>query len=377
LSWHALIDALVADIELILDRAMPRLLEQPSYHGADSAALRIGTRTNTELVLRHIRALQRPTDADPQTRATFVGIGEVRARQGIRADDMVQGWRICTNEVTRRAREILEGAEGAEHLLLQLFETMLPWSDYGMLASAEGHRQTELEIARREHHLRANFVRDLLLGELATSELRTRAEVFRLDTAVEYYAVRARPDDVLGPRRLERYLGTWDIGQRSVGLVALIDGDLCGFVSKLPLGEPPTAIGVAGPVHLQDLGPAFRRASRALETALDLGRTDVCDLASLGLHPAISADHDVGDALTGRYIVPLEALGASGRTMLETVERYIVNDRRLEATAQELHVHANTVRYRINRFEELTDCSLRSNLSLFETWWALQRRSLG
>lgn len=376
MTWEALIDRLLDDVELVLDRTLPRFLALPSYEGVDALELRAGTRTNTLIVLSNVREMRTPDEADPETLAAFTAIGDARARQGIRAADMAQGWRIGVSQLQQRAKELLHDVEGGDRLQLLLFETTLPWSDAGMMTSVEAHRRTELEMARQEHHARANLVRDLLFGDVPGPQVRARAEVFGLDVTQTYHAVRARPHELDGPRSLERYLGTWDTGHRRHGLVALVDGDLCGFVRALPPGEPPAAIGVSEAVGLSDLAAAFRRASRALETALGLGVSSVCDMASLGLHPAIAADDDVGRALMRRYIAPLEALGASGRMMLETVERYIENDRRLEVTAAELHVHANTVRYRIGRFEELTSCSLRHHVALIETWWALQRRAL-
>jgi DNA-binding PucR family transcriptional regulator len=38
-----------------------------------------------------------------------------------------------------------------------------------------------------------------------------------------------------------------------------------------------------------------------------------------------------------------------------------------------LAVHPNTLRYRLRRFEEMTNASLRRTEDLFETWWALER----
>lgn len=375
-AWLALIGALRDDIELVLDRTVPLLLALPSYRGVDAEALRVGTRTNFLLVLDRAVDFGDPRDADEETLAKFTHIGEVRARQGIAVSDMAQGWRVAFSELHALARDLLQDADGSERLLLQLLETTLPWVDLGMLTSSEGHRQTELELSRQEHHARANFIRDLFYGALIGSQLSARAETFGLDTTQKYHAVRARPSETMQARHIERYLGTWDAGQLRTGLASLIDGDMCGVVRALPSAEAPGTFGVSAPVALHEMGPAFRHATRALETALVVGRPGVWDLTSLGLLPAVAGDHDVGDALIARYVLPLEALGTSGRTVLETVERYIVNDRRLESTGQELHVHPNTVRYRISRFEQETRSSLRGNVTLFEVWWALQRRAL-
>ena len=45
--------------------------------------------------------------------------------------------------------------------------------------------------------------------------------------------------------------------------------------------------------------------------------------------------------------------------------------------SQDLDVHPNTVRHRLERFEEITGRSLRETETVVELWWALQRRRLG
>ncbi len=42
-------------------------------------------------------------------------------------------------------------------------------------------------------------------------------------------------------------------------------------------------------------------------------------------------------------------------------ERYLGNDRNVEVTAKDLEVHPNTVRQRLDRFEEATDRSLEKH----------------
>jgi len=48
----------------------------------------------------------------------------------------------------------------------------------------------------------------------------------------------------------------------------------------------------------------------------------------------------------------------------------------MDDTARALHVHPNTLRHRLKRFEELTGSSLRNATEVMELWWALERRRL-
>ena len=51
-------------------------------------------------------------------------------------------------------------------------------------------------------------------------------------------------------------------------------------------------------------------------------------------------------------------LRRAGNALLETAESYLRNGRVIEATARELFVHANTVRYRLARIAELVGYDL-------------------
>jgi DNA-binding PucR family transcriptional regulator len=155
----------------------------------------------------------------------------------------------------------------------------------------------------------------------------------------------------------------------------MIDGDACGFIAHLPHSAAPTAIGISTPVALTSIKDAFRQASRALETALTLGAKGVFSFGDLSLHAAIATDTDIGDVMITRYITPLLTI-TGGESVLATTERYLGNDRNIELTARDLEVHPNTVRQRLDRFEEATGRSLRETETVVEVWWALQRRRL-
>ena len=74
-----------------------------------------------------------------------------------------------------------------------------------------------------------------------------------------------------------------------------------------------------------------------------------------------------------RYIAPVLKM-PGGETVLATTERYLGNDRNVEATARDLEIHPNTVRQRLDRFEESTGRSLRETETTVEVWWAFHRR---
>src|SRR5258706_8486390 len=101
---------------------------------------------------------------------------------------------------------------------------------------------------------------------------------------------------------IEHFLGADGAVRRGNGLLALIDGDACGFVTQLPRTAPPHGVGISAPVKLADMQPAFRQATRALETAMTLGFKGTFVIGDLGIHPALVVDTELGDVMVDRYI---------------------------------------------------------------------------
>jgi hypothetical protein len=307
--------------------------------------------------------------------AAFDHAGNTRARQGIAVADMLAGWRLGLDSLYRLASDTTTDWPDRDTLLLEFLELTMAWVDFGMLAAAEGHRRTEITLARERHHAQANLLRRVMAGAVAPAELRTTIPKLGLDPEALYHAVHARPDPATDIGTIEAYLGVGQDTTRGRGLVALIDGDVFGVTTVLPGGPAPTAIGTGGPAPLHDMAEAFRRGRRALDTALALGAKGIFDLDTLGLEAAIVADPDVGLVMAARYLAPLHEAGAD--PILLTTERYLANNLSAELTAQDLDVHVNTVRQRLSRFEALTGRSLRDTETAFEVWWALASSRLG
>jgi PucR-like helix-turn-helix protein len=373
-AWSLLVEAIGSDRES-LDIAAARIGQLPSYRTIPVEDLVPEIRRDFAVAFTGLRDRRMP-GANEDVRA-YEKTGEHRARQGVTLADMLHGWNIGMEVARAGAYRVTPPSEHREALLLEAIEIMTAWNTLGMNAAAEAHRRVELELALQEQHDLANLVRRVLYGTAGLIARQGHLESYGIDPTAEYYAVRARPDDPVDLGSIEAWLGAGESAERRNGLVALIDGDVVGFVATLPEEcDLPLCVGVAGPATLPKLADAFRLASRAVETAHALRRRGVVELSTLGLAPAVLADHDVGNGVLERYVTPVERRGRSGAAILDTVERYLANDLQVDATAAELQVHPNTVRYRVGRFERLTGSSLKHNESLVEVWWALRRREV-
>jgi len=206
----------------------------------------------------------------------------------------------------------------------------------------------------------------LLTGTLSDAELRRDSATHGLDADREYVPFRAR---AAGHRAASALAGDG-------GLVITLDRDLAGIAPRAPAPVPGAACGVGPPARLAGVAASFAVASRALQTAVAFGQEGTFSLADLSIRPAILADEPLGDAFAARYLEPLDALGRMGTELDATLRAWFDQEMRIEETARVLHVHPNTLRHRLRRFEEVTGTTLRDPRHLVELWWALERRRL-
>jgi hypothetical protein len=370
-----LAEALLADVDRIAARAAARMQDLlPSYAKVPAGELIPVVLANTRNLFE---AIIDPGVDRTRAESDYRAAGDARARQGIAGDEMLHGWRIGLEVSREEAHAVAHELGLGKDVLLEFIEATLRWGDVGMLATASAHREAEFEIARHEQHHRTNLVRGILFGTLSPAAIRVQASGYGLDLSGPYRAVRARPAGDVTARVLERQLGIADGAGPRRGLAALLDGDLVGFVLDPLPSSVTAAVGIGPPALLHELGNSFRLATRSLEGAIATDASGPVGIDALGLWPAVIADRDVGDELLRRIVDPVLAQGRIGEAILETVVRYLDNDLKLEVTAAEMFLHVNTVRYRLRRFEELSDTSLRELDDLVQVWWAIQRHRLG
>jgi len=141
--------------------------------------------------------------------------------------------------------------------------------------------------------------------------------------------------------------------------------------------RPPTTDELERTAAVSQRGELARERGTNVSSVLALGQEGVFSLADLSIRPAILSDEALGQAFTGRHLEPLQALGRLGAELEDTLRVWFEQEMRIDETANALHVHPNTLRHRLRRFEETTGANLRRPADLIELWWALERRRLG
>ena len=213
----------------------------------------------------------------------------------------------------------------------------------------------------------------LLTGTLDAAELRLRERDVRARRRPALHAVpRARRRRRALPRRVAMALAGDD------GLVTGLDRDFAGIAARPPVGDAAASSAGIGPPRRgwtrcprRSRRPAARCRPRSRS-----GRRASFSLADLSIRPAILADEALGDAFAARYLEPLAGIGRLGAELETTLRAWFDQEMRVEDTARALHMHPNTLRHRLRRFEEATGATLRDPRDLVELWWALERRRL-
>ena len=204
-------------------------------------------------------------------------------------------------------------------------------------------------------------------------------------------------EDVLDPASARRRLERHSIEGETVLLVvrAVAEGELLRALDELPhlllnrgerryllggtelgaalAGIPGAAAGMSRPFEPGDsLRVAQREAHWALSKAVESGRR----LVRYGDDTTgrwLPQDPAVLGALVENVLGPvLRYDAANGSRLLLSVRTWMERDRRTETAAAALHVHANTLTYRLRRFAALTGRDLAATEDFAEVWLALR-----
>lgn len=247
----------------------------------------------------------------------------------------------------------------------------LAWEWATALAAAVYSVQQERAVAGAAR--RADFLRTLVQGTMPLAVLTTDAPHYRVDPNHPYYVACADWDDSAASSDLLAALRANGSGPGLPVIDAVIDGQLVALLARRPEGTARRAVGI-GPPHLPHESPSsYTHARQALAIAVKHGELGYVDLASLGPLPLLDSGSGAGAPLDAKYLGPLRKRGRAGNEILDTVRTYLEHDRKVEETACLLHVHRNTIRYRLTRFTEITGLDIDRTNDLVLAWWLLHR----
>jgi PucR C-terminal helix-turn-helix domain len=256
----------------------------------------------------------------------------------------------------------------------ELLQALLKLDRYGTELEKQvidGYREAEQALNRDDRSARIRVLRRLLLDDGGAAE--DDPARFGLHPGARYHCLVTDVADPARVRALEQVFA------RCGGVLAPVSGRLSGLTPRLPpdpLIEPSVLVVTTPPVPLDQAHAAYRLCRTALHAARERESTGLVDVVDLAGETALAAQPLLATFLSAELLGALQAGDDFHRELVATALAYLDHGQRLDRTASALHLHPNTVRYRLRRLQELAGFGATGdNLSVLETvrwWWALR-----
>ncbi|HWD66311.1 MAG TPA: helix-turn-helix domain-containing protein [Solirubrobacteraceae bacterium] len=353
--------------------------ESSVYGGVLSGPEGTGIRIGIEQAIRaFLDGVERGEHPSGETGELWRRLGEAEFQAGRSLDALRSAFRIGTRAAWRGAADLAATAGIPTELVIALAEAIFVYTDELAAEVVEGYLRMQTDEAGELERRRRRLATLLLDPELkADPEVLPRASELASWPIPRLLAVLAVADQSAGQVA------------RGLSVPTLIGGDAQGAYLVLP---DPDAPGLGAELertlegHVAALGPAV--APRDAHRSLSWARL-VLKLVQRGSLPAgrparverhlgqviLLQDEALAAELVRRRLLVLEDLPAAERDrLLETLGAWLAFQRHTPAIAQALHVHPQTVRYRIGKLRDLLGDALESAEGRFELELALRAR---
>lgn len=329
------------------------------------------------------RLAGRPSPGLEAPRAT----GRRRAEQGAPLPAILHSYRVAGTFLwTTILNDGL--AHGADPMALLPAASEL-WSIIDELSGAvtDAYRDTVAERARADAQTRSAVLDGLLRGDLSSEpgsdpRLWDSAATLKLPYQGSFAVVAApapSPGEESIPNaenmlRAKGFQSAWRVGfDAHVGVVALGPrhgiGELCARLAELASGPA----GVSEPYTGLEHTPGALRQARLARATATAGSREVIRFDDVPIPILLASAPEAATAVARAILGPVLDLPSQEVGMLlGTLRKWFEEDGATSAAAQRLHVHRNTVRYRLRRVEELTGRSLTRPAGVAELHLALE-----
>ncbi len=372
-------DALRPGIPRLSDEIIAAIRDGvPTYarplEGAFGAGVRVGVE---QALIQFVDLVEKPDRDRTAGREVYVRIGRGEARAGRTMEALLAAYRIGARVAWRRVAEAARAAHLGEEILARLAESIFAYIDELSAASAAGHAQEQAAAAGESQRRRRQLATLMIQSpppEQADVEDAAREAGWPLPGSIAALV--------------------WGHSERRIAvrlpaetIVAPLDDTSCALVPdpeapgrrreiEAALGEHQAVIGPTVP--WQQAAASARRAfaaHRLLEEGVMAANGLVVaneQLAALILHADRGLLHD----LEQQRLAPLAGETENSRERLsETLLAWLDHQGKVPEIAAALHVHPQTVRYRLGRLRECFGSALDDPEQRFELELVLRARS--
>ena len=351
-------DALRARLAEVADSAVLHIVDEvPSYAGAWSGRMGEVIRNAVQLALGGFLTLATRQDADAPKAPAIEGayqLGRGEARSGRTVEALLSAYRIGARASWREMAETAVEAGVDSGQLARFAELVFAYIDELSAASVAGHTD-ELESTGRVRQRNLERLARALLTGAPADAVNAAAERADWEPPGALTAV------VLPESQVSHALTALD--PKTLQPIDDVPGLPEGHASLL---VPSAASATARPAVLRalrgtdavvgpstswlEVGGSYRRALRCAALGIE-GLVDTDDhLAAL----VLAADAESRADLRARVLAPLAELRPStAEKLTDTLRSWLLHHGRRDAVAEELFVHAQTVRYRVGQLREV------------------------
>jgi hypothetical protein len=357
--------------------------ENPVYadvlEGPEGVGIRLGIGQAIGAFLDAIERGDRPAG---ETAEVWRRLGEAEFQAGRNLEALRAAWRTGTRAAWRGAADLAAEAGMPTHTVIALAEAIFVFTDELATDVVEGYVRRQSDEAGERERRRRRLISLLLDPDGGDPEALAHAAELAHWPLPRAVAVLALDSDSAGAlvRRLD--LDALVGSEAGTAVLVLPDPEGPGRAAALRralrggAGVPASALGPTVPAR--EAHRSLRWARIALElvrrAALPSDRpTRVAD--HLGTIVLLQ-DEGMARALVTERLGPVDPLPESERDrLLETLAAWLAHQRHTPRIAAELHVHPQTVRYRIGKLRELLGDTLETPDGRFELELALRARA--
>lgn len=354
-AYFAVLTELADDDEMITAIVERGLAKIPTYAQVPTESIVNSVKRNRALAIQTLRTRILPEHVWEASLST-----RERLEQGVQIEDIILGFREVLKEIQRFLIARSERAGIPSEAALEA--STLLW-DLGDIFTAQitvAYREIQMEKDLARHREREDWVGGVLDGSLSPAERQRGIERFGSPGTAK--AIISSP--IAGPA-----------GFSMPDTTILSQGRIVGYLptdvhlpENVDYSEGPT-------VQFENLHKSYPIAVQIQAAAELTGIGGRVNLDKISWRLTVPMSIDLYDSLKQRYVDPLVELGEFGESIIESVRAYLTHDRKTRAAARTIPIHVNTLRYRLQKFEEITTCSLDSTETVIELSWMLARFS--
>ena len=341
------------------------------FGSPEGMALRLGVEQAIRAFLDAVERGERVGGTESETDELWRMLGEAEYQAGRSLEDLRAAFRSGIRAAWRGAAEVATRAGVSAPATISLAEAIFVYGDELATDVVEGYLRIQSDHAGERERRRRRLAAALLDPAGHDHETVARAaELAQWPLPPDLAVVAVAGDD---PAALARRLDA-DVLSGADGdgpWLVLPDPDAPGRRAAVDraLATEPCAIGPTVPIA--DASRSLHWARLALEVVPggDAPVRAVDHLAEL----ILLQDRELARLLAVARLAPLAGLPAGERDRLtETLSAWLAHQRHTPAIAQELHVHPQTVRYRIAKLRQLLGESMDTGDGRFELELALR-----